>query len=184
MVSEIGSSGFSFETASFYQARKSDSADKSSLSDKSSADETRSKFTLATKTGDEGKPSDIQKQYEQKSQAYLRETLSKPYSQGANLYGQSMAGQDLQGGSYTKADFRATDLKNAKLAGADLRGADLTSADLAGADLRGANLTGANFNGANIAGANLAGAIGTKYDRSGRLTIDRSISLPSLDISA
>ncbi len=188
MVSEVRTSGFGYESAVF-QARRADSQprkeDKSqSLADKFLSDE-KSRFAVQTRERDDvsrkSQPAfDVQTQ----SNAFLRKALSTPYSRGADLYGVEAAERNLQGANYARADLRSGDLTGANLAGADLRGADLSNADLAGADLTGANLTGANFTGANIAGANLSGAIGTKYDASGRLTVDRSISLPRVDILA
>jgi uncharacterized protein YjbI with pentapeptide repeats len=190
MINEVTGSGLGFNSA-YFQARRADSTEKSafykdssaSLADKQVSQE-KSRFALPEREkNDTGKSGQTTSQLGQ-DLSYLRDSLRKPYSQGASLYGQALSGQNLQGGSYAKADFRTSDLSGANLAGADLRGADLSNADLAGADLRGANLTGANFTGANIAGANLSGATGTSYNSSGKLTIDRSIFLPRIDISA
>ncbi|CAA6603288.1 hypothetical protein MTBLM1_10308 [Rhodospirillaceae bacterium LM-1] len=188
MVSEVRTSGFGYESAVF-QARRTDSAsrqeDKSArLGDKFQSED-KSRFAVQTRERDVvGRKSQPTADAQTQSTAFLRKALSTPYSRGADLYGVEAAGRNLQGANYAKADLRTGDLVGANLAGADLRGADLSNADLAGADLTGANLTGANFTGANIAGAKLSGAIGTKYDASGRLTVDRAISLPRIDILA
>ncbi|MBF0356713.1 MAG: pentapeptide repeat-containing protein [Alphaproteobacteria bacterium] len=187
MVSEIGASNFGLQSA-YYQAKKADSFTRKSEPDNQPQRlaakfpaEDKASFQVAERGS--GK-STSQQGLQPESHAYLSKALSTPYSKGADLYGSSFDGRNLQGGSYGKADLRASSLSGANLSGADLRGADLTGADLSGADLTGANLTGANFTGANIAGAKLSGAAGTKYDASGKLTIDKAITLPRLDISA
>lgn len=138
---------------------------------------------LSDKT-DNRQSEQLQADRQKEASAYFRDGLSKPFTAGSDLYGNNLNGQSLQGGQFEKADFRTGSLAGANLKGGDFRNADFSGADLTGADLRGANLEGANFTGAFIAGAQLEGAKGTKYDVTGKLTLDRANTLSRIDLRA
>lgn len=191
MVSEVKGSGYGYDT--LYGVGRTDSVssnaerqDKSAKSaPKTATEDQASSFSVAIKAKNTDTRKSIQpNQYEKDSSTFLRNALSKPYSQGADLYGSSLAGRSLQGSNLNLSDLRSSELTGTNLAGADLRGADLTGANLAGADLTGANVTGANFTGANIQGANLRGTIGSTYDANGNVTIDKAIRLSNIDLLA
>jgi hypothetical protein len=158
---------------------------KKEVEEKPKSEEEKDRFAAPEKTyGDEEKKSFAPTEAETKSQAYFRDTLAKPFSQGANLYEASLAGSNLRAGDLSGANLGDSDLSGADLSGADLRNADFSRADLTGANLTGANLTGATFTGATIVGTELTGAIGAKYDNSGRLTLGQASTLPRFDFQA